>query len=96
MTQVNGMRSLRPECLKDSRIVSTFDSVLTRTLELEVNKVTLDLIIVKTVYHDILESIITHGFSYNSQKYIFYTASAGQTRTEKAVFIKESLLMNMH
>ena len=31
-----------------------------------------------------------NGFTYNGEKYIFLCASAGQIRTKKAVFIKES------
>lgn len=86
------IRKLRPESLKSTKQVSAFDSVLTRTLQLETNIITTDLIIVTTYYYEILKDLINSGFEYAGDKYVFYTASAGQIRTEKAVFIKELLL----
>lgn len=38
-----------------------------------------------------LKSIVINGFIYNKEKYVCLTASAGQIRTKKTVFIKESL-----
>ena len=35
--------------------------------------------------------MIFNGFEYQGEKYIYFTSSAGQIRTKKVVFIKESL-----
>ena len=37
----------------------------------------------------VFEELILNGFLWNGEKYIVYTASAGQIRTKKTVFIKE-------
>lgn len=82
-------RCLREESLIDKNIVSIFDSELTRTMGLATNNLHKDLIIVQTYFFDILENIVLNGFTYKNEKYIVYTASAGQIRTKKTVFIKE-------
>jgi len=51
-----------------------------------------DLIVVRVYYFDIFKSLVKNGFIYNGDKYVFLTASAGQIRTKKNVFIKESAL----
>ncbi|RXZ78181.1 hypothetical protein EBB07_29440 [Paenibacillaceae bacterium] len=86
-----GVRNLIPEHLKARNIVSSFDSVLSRTLSIKQNDVTKDILIVQTYYFQILKDIIENGFMYNNEKYICFTASAGQIRTKKTVFIKESV-----
>jgi hypothetical protein len=88
----NSIRELRESDMIDKKIVSVFDSSLTRCLGLYPNELTRDIIIVKTYYYDILEDLVAKdGFMYNNEKYIVLTASAGQIRTKKTVFIKESL-----
>ena len=44
-----------------------------------------------TYYFDIFKDILYYGFKFKNEKYIFITSSAGQIRTKKAVFIKESI-----
>lgn len=85
-------RELNEKYLIDKNIISIFNSVLTRTMKMEINKLSMNLIIVQTYFFEILEDIILNGFTYNNEKYIVYTASAGQIRTKKTVFIKENLL----
>lgn len=85
------VRELRKEHLKDSNIVSVFESSLTRTAGFKINEITTDVIIVRAFYFDILHSCILNGFILNGEKYKLFTASAGQIRTKKSVFIKESL-----
>lgn len=55
-----------------------------------------ELIVVRVYYFDIFKSLINNGFIYNNEKYVFFTASAGQIRTKKNVFIKESALKKHH
>ncbi|BAO04920.1 uncharacterized protein CBO05P1_201 [Clostridium botulinum B str. Osaka05] len=86
------VRELNSENLVDKNIVSIFDSTLTRVTNIKINELSDNLIIVQTYFFEILEDIILNGFFSNGEKYIVYTASAGQIRTKKTVFIKESLL----
>jgi hypothetical protein len=88
-------RVLRKENLTTNRIISLFDSVLTRTFGIKKDELTEDIIIVQVYYFQILEDLIKNGFIHNSEKYVYFTSSAGQIRTKKAVFVKESLL-NKH
>lgn len=86
------VRTLDPDVICDKNIISIFESTLTRSLELEHNDLTDELIVVQTFYFTVLEDIIKNGFVYNDEKYVVYTASAGQIRTKKTVFIKEKSL----
>lgn len=83
------VRHLNPEKLNERKIISVFESVLTRTLQLKENEITTDIIVIQTFFFDVLESLIYNGFIFNNEKYICFTASAGQIRTKKTVFIKE-------
>lgn len=85
------IRKLNPKALVDKNIISIFESTLTRTLGEEVNGLTTDIMVVQVFYFDVIKDLIINGFEYNGEKYRFLTASAGQIRTKKTVFIKESL-----
>ncbi len=85
-------REVRPECLTDRNIVCIFDSDLTRSLGLRENVLNDAIIIVKVYYYEVAESIIKHGFYLNGEKYVFFSASAGQIRTKKFVAVKESVI----
>ena len=41
-------------------------------------------------FFQVFENLVKDGFLYNNERYVFLTASAGQIRTKKAVFIRES------
>lgn len=86
-----GLRYLRSELLSKYHIISIFESTLTRTLGINTNEISKDIMVVQTYFFDIIEDIILNGFMYNGEKYICFTASAGQIRTKKTVFIKESV-----
>lgn len=88
----NNIRNLRQEKINKYNIVSIFESTLTRTLNIPINSLSTDLIIVTAYFFDVLEDIVKDGFIYNSEKYICLTASAGQIRKKKTVYIKEDLL----
>lgn len=95
MAEHKRLRQLRDEAINDQNIISVFESTLTRTLGLEKDELTTDIIVVTVYFFDIIQDLILHGFEYQGEKYKFFTASAGQIRTKKTVFIKESL-WNQH
>lgn len=88
----NNIRELNESHMVDKNVVSIFDSTLTRVTGMEINELSEDLVIVQAYFFQVLEDIILNGFTYKGEKYIVYTASAGQIRTKKTVFIKEKIL----
>lgn len=84
------IRDLRLDAIKDKNVISLFDSSTTRALNLKINQLTEELFIVNVFFFQVFDNIMKNGFMYKNQKYIFLCASAGQIRTKKAVFIKES------
>lgn len=88
-----GIRTLRPEELKNNHVISIFDSVLTRTLGLEEGKdnKTEDIMIVQSYYLKVYEGLIKEGYMYKGEKYIYFSSSAGQIRQKKGLWIKKSL-----
>lgn len=87
----NEVRKLREGSMKETNVISIFDSVLTRVIGLKPEMLSDDIIVVQTYYFQILEDIIHNGFIYKGEKYRYFTSSAGQIRTKKSVFIKERL-----
>lgn len=87
----HSVRYLRQEYIADKNIVSVFESMLTRTLGMKSGELYQDFIIIRTYYFDVLKNLILNGFMFNNERYVCFTASAGQIRTKKTVFIKESL-----
>ena len=83
-------RQLNPESLNTKNVISLFESSLTRALKLKTNELTDLIMIVNVYFFQVFKNIVFDGFMYNGEKYIFLTASAGQIRTKRAVFIKES------
>lgn len=86
-----GIRTLREDSLKENMIIGMFDSALTRTIGMKTEQVSNDLFVVRVYYYQILKELIEDGFMFDGEKYIYFSSSAGQIRTKKAVFIKESL-----
>lgn len=72
--------------------VAVFDSVLTRSLEMQERQFNEQLLIIKVYYFDVAKSIVEHGFYLNGRKYVFFSSSAGQIRTKKLVAVREDLL----
>lgn len=85
----NSPRKLNPSSLKDKNIITLFDSSLTRALNLKINELTDELIVLNVFFFQVFHNLVRDGFIYKDEKYIFLTASAGQIRTKRAVFIKE-------
>jgi hypothetical protein len=86
-----GIRHLRKDALKENKVIGLFESVLTRTLGIKENELSEDIIVVQVYYFQVLEDIIKNGFIHNGEKYIYFSSSAGQIRTKRAIFIRESL-----
>lgn len=83
-------RVLNESALRERDIVALFESTLTRSLKIETQSLTKDLMVVSVFFFQIFEGLVKDGFIYNGERYVFLTASAGQIRTKKAVFIRES------
>lgn len=77
--------------INDRNVISIFESTLTRTLGMETDKLSTGIMVVETFYYEVIEQLIKNGFYFNGEKYRYYSSSAGQIRTKKAVFIRESL-----
>ena len=84
-------RRLNSQTLSDDNIISMFDSSLTRMLGLKQDELTDAFMVIQVYYYDMIKDLIYFGFEYKGERYIYYTSSAGQIRTKKTVFIKESL-----
>ena len=91
LRRFDGVRALRNECVNDKSVISVFESMLTRTLGMETGKLHDDFMVVRTYYFDVVQSMIANGFTYKGERYVCFTASAGQIRTKKTVFIKERI-----
>ncbi len=87
------IREIKREDLKDKDIIAIFENTLTRTLNMNDDKVTLDFITIDANKedHSLLEQVIKKGLIIDGKKYRFFTAGAGQTRQKKFLMIKESI-----
>ena len=81
----------KPVEIPDDNIISVFESFLTRCLKADIDKLCYDFMVIQVYYFSIIKDLIYNGFMYKGEKYIYFTSSAGQIRTKKCVFIKESV-----
>lgn len=72
-----------------TNVVSMFESTLSRSFNIQRDELTYDIFIVEIYYYDIAQDIILNGFNYNGEHYVYFSSSAGQIRTKKAVFVNE-------
>lgn len=84
-------RTLNGDKLTDTRIISVFESALTRAASIPSDTLTCDLMVVQTYFYDIVKQLVINGYTYKNEAYIYFTSSAGQIRTKKTVFIRETL-----
>ena len=92
--QSNGnhhIRTLRENQVSEKNIISVFDSSFTRMIDAKQDELCEDFMVVQVYYFDVIKDLIYYGFTYKGEKYIYFTSSAGQIRTKKTVFIKESV-----
>lgn len=75
-------------------VVSMFESTLSRSFNIDINELTYDIFIVEIYYYDIAQDLIINGFDYNGKHYVYFSSSAGQIRTKKAVFVEEEKYNN--
>lgn len=85
------VRSLRENSVVNNNIISVFDSSFTRMIGAKENELCEDFMVIQVFYFDVLKDILHHGYTYKGEKYIYFTSSAGQIRTKKAVFVKERI-----
>ena len=84
-------RVLNENTISNNNIISVFDSSLTRVIGLKQDELTDAFMVIQVYYYDMIKDLIYFGYEYKGEKYIYFTSSAGQIRTKKTVFIKESL-----
>lgn len=85
------IRELRENQVSNKNVISVFDSSFTRMIGAKQDELCEDFIVVQVYYFDIIKDLIYYGFTYKGEKYIYFTSSAGQIRTKKTVFVKESV-----
>lgn len=85
------IRTLSENMVSQKNIISVFDSTLTRMIGAKPDELSEDFMVVQVYYFDVIKDLINFGFIYKGEKYIYFTSSAGQIRTKKTVFIKESI-----
>jgi hypothetical protein len=91
INKFKGTRSVREDAIKENKVVSLFESSLTRTCKIKPNQITDKLVIIRIYHYDILNNIIKNGFVLNGEKYQYFTSSAGQIRTKKIVCINSEM-----
>ena len=72
-----------------SNVISMFESTLSRSFKIATNELTYDIFVLEIFYYDIAQDLILNGFDYNGKHYVYFSSSAGQIRTKKAVFVEE-------
>ena len=72
-----------------SNVIAMFESTLSRSFDIKTNELTYDIFVLEIFYYDIAENLILDGFNYNNKHYVYFSSSAGQIRTKKAVFVEE-------
>lgn len=77
------------EWVNVQNVVSMFESTLSRSFGIKTNELTYDIFIIEITYYDIAQDLIVNGFDYNGKHYVYFSSSAGQIRTKKAVFVNE-------
>lgn len=88
------IRELSSKALTSYNQVTLFDNSLSRAMKIGNNELVMDMIIVRAYHYKVLEQLIKYGFIYRTKddeikKYRVFTASAGQIRTKKVIFIDE-------
>lgn len=79
------------EDIGESNHISVFESAFTRTIGAKLDELSEDFMVIQVYYFQIIRDLIHNGFVYKGEKYRYFTSSAGQIRTKKCVFIKESV-----
>ncbi|MDD9147368.1 hypothetical protein OYT88_02235 [Sporolactobacillus sp. CQH2019] len=75
--------------LRQSKVISMFDSILTRLIGCRGKEITKELIIIKNYYYPVMRNLIENGFCFGNIHYIYLSSSSGQIKDHKMVFIRE-------
>ena len=84
-------RVLSEDTLSNKNVIAVFDSYFTRTIGAKQDELCEDFMVITKFYDDVMKDLIYYGFMYKGEKYVYFTSSAGQIRTKKTVFVKESV-----
>lgn len=84
-------RVLSEDTLSDKNVIAVFDSYFTRTIGAKQDELCEDFMVITKFYDDVMKDLIYYGFMYKGEKYVYFTSSAGQIRTKKTVFVRESV-----
>lgn len=88
----NDVRTLREDALKLNNEISLFDSMLSRTIEVDYENVNESIVVIQSYYYKVLEKLITKGFvNSNGEHYVYFSSSAGQIRQKKGIWINKSI-----
>ncbi|MCM3730052.1 hypothetical protein M3196_00010 [Fictibacillus nanhaiensis] len=86
-----GVRELRISELTNNNVIGLFESVLTRTLDMETNKLSEKILVVQSYHEQVLEGLIKEGFKHGNHHYIYFSSSAGQIRQKKGIWVRKDL-----
>lgn len=73
-----------------SNVISMFESTLSRSFGIGTDELTYDIFVLEIYYYPIAQDLIINGFDYDGKHYVYFSSSAGQIRTKKAVFVEEN------
>lgn len=87
-------RILNRKALTPYNQITLFENSLSRAMGIKKDEAILDMIIVRAYHYEVLKQLIENGFDYIDEdgvvhEYKVFTASAGQIRTKKVIFIKK-------
>lgn len=82
------IRELNPKKMSKYNLISLFSNDLSRTIKIDTDTITTDLLIVRVYHYPVLWQLVDKGYNYAGEHYICLTASAGQIRTKKVLMIK--------
>lgn len=91
VNEFDGVRELNPKYMTLRNQVALFESALTRTMKFKIDEVTDDILILRAYHYAVLEQLVKNGYDFNGKHFCLLTASAGQMRTKKAVFVNVEL-----
>lgn len=85
-------RKLNPKSLTPYKQIALFENSLSRAMGINENELITSMMLVRVYHYTVLKQLIKYGFTYTDEygeihTYRFFTASAGQIRTKKALFI---------
>ena len=83
-------RYLDERTLGERNVIAVFDSYFTRTIGAKEDEFCEDFMVITKFYDEVMKDLIYHGFVFKGERYVYFTSSAGQIRTKKCVFVKES------